>query len=145
MMTSKRKCKPQYTFPNRSNHHTHTFHAPKIKDLGVWWGRENDGLPLPLGGNVIHKRIEAGERKVVSDVLERSIRFSLDNRAEAVEHSLQYARDMGIDLADKFVGMYVNDWTLDYGDAGRESIRRFLRRGHEMGVVPSLPDLEFVE
>ena len=98
------------------------------EDLGVWWGRENDGLPLPLGGNVIHKRIEAGERKVVSDVLERSIRFSLDNRAEAVEHSLQYARDMGIDLADKFVGMYVNDWTLDYGDAGRESIRRFLRR-----------------
>ena len=115
------------------------------EDLGVWWGRENDGLPLPLGGNVIHKRIEAGERKVVSDVLERSIRFSLDNRTEAVEHSLQYARDMGIDLADKFVGMYVNDWTLDYGDAGRESIRRFLRRGHEMGVVPSLPDLEFVE
>ena len=115
------------------------------EDLGVWWGRENDGLPLPLGGNVIHKRIEVGERKVVSDVLERSIRFSLDNRAEAVEHSLQYARDMGIDLADKFVGMYVNDWTLDYGDAGRESIRRFLRRGHEMGVVPSLPDLEFVE
>ena len=114
-------------------------------DLGVWWGRENDGLPLPLGGNVIHKRIEAGERKVVSDVLERSISFSLANRAEAVEHSLQYARDMGIDLADKFVGMYVNDWTLDYGDAGRESIRRFLRRGHEMGVVPSLPDLEFVE
>ena len=114
-------------------------------DLGVWWGRENDGMPLPLGGNVIHKRIEAGERKVVSDVLERSIRFSLDNRAEAVEHSLQYARDMGIDLADKFVGMYVNDWTLDYGDAGRESIRRFLRRGHEMGVVPALPELEFVE
>ena len=59
--------------------------------------------------------------------------------------SLQYARDMGIDLADKFVGMYVNDWSLDYGDAGRESIRRFLRRGHEMGVVPVLPELEFVE
>ena len=115
------------------------------EDLGVWWGRENDGLPLPLGGNVIHKRIAATERKVVSDVLERSIRFSLDNRTEAVEHSLQYARDMGIDLADKFVGMYVNDWTLDYGDAGRESIRRFLRRGHEMGVVPELPELEFVE
>ena len=84
------------------------------EDLGVWWGRENDGLPLPLGGNVIHKRIESNERKVVSDVLEHSIQFSLDNRNEAVEHSLQYARDMGIDLADKFVGMYVNDWTLDY-------------------------------
>ena len=115
------------------------------EDLGVWWGRENNGLPLPLGGNVIHKRIPAPERKVISDVLERSIRYSLEHRSEAVEHSLQYARDMGIDLADKFVGMYVNDWTLDYGEAGRESIRRFLRRGHEMGVVPKLPELEFVE
>ena len=115
------------------------------EDLGVWWGRENYGLPLPLGGNVIHKRIDAVERKVISDVLERSIRFSLDNRDEAVGHSLQYARDMGIDLADKFVGMYVNEWTLDYGDAGRESIRRFLQRGYEMDVVPELPELEFVE
>ena len=97
------------------------------EDFGVWWGRENEGLPLPLGGNVIHKRIPAPERKVISGVLERSIRYSLEHRAEAVEHSLQYARDMGIDLADKFVGMYVNDWTLDYGEAGRESIRRFLR------------------
>ncbi|MEE2615474.1 MAG: MqnA/MqnD/SBP family protein [Verrucomicrobiota bacterium] len=115
------------------------------EDLGVWWGSENDGLPLPLGGNVIHKRIESEERKVVSDILEHSIRFSLDNRSEAVEHSLQYARDMGIDLADKFVGMYVNDWTLDYGDAGRESIRRFLKRGYEMGVVSTNPELEFVK
>ena len=115
------------------------------EDLGVWWGRENNGLPLPLGGNVIHKRIESNERKVVSDVLEHSIQFSLDNRNEAVEHSLQYARDMGIDLADKFVGMYVNDWTLDYGDAGRESIRRFLKRGYEMGVVSNNPELEFVK
>ncbi|MDP6893241.1 MAG: ABC transporter substrate-binding protein [Verrucomicrobiota bacterium] len=115
------------------------------EDLGVWWGSENDGLPLPLGGNVIHKRIESEERKVVSDILEHSIRFSLDNRNEAVEHSLQYARDMGIDLADKFVGMYVNDWTLDYGDAGRESIRRFLKRGYEMGVVSTNPKLEFVK
>jgi 1,4-dihydroxy-6-naphthoate synthase len=115
------------------------------EDLGVWWGRENDGLPLPLGGNVIHKRIGSDERKVVSDILEHSIRFSLDNRREAVEHSLQYARDMGIDLADKFVGMYVNDWTLDYGDAGRESIRRFLKQGHEMGFVSTNPELEFVK
>ena len=115
------------------------------EDLGVWWGRENDGLPLPLGGNVIHKRIESDERKVVSDILENSIRYSLDNRSEAVDHSLQYARDMGIDLADKFVGMYVNDWTLDYGDAGRESIRRFLKRGFEMGFVSTNPELEFVK
>ena len=97
------------------------------EDLGVWWGRENQGLPLPLGGNVIHKRFPPATRKAVSDVLTASIQYSLDHRSEAVQHALQYARDMGRDLADKFVGMYVNHWTLDYGEKGRESIRRFLR------------------
>src|SRR6266567_3933433 len=91
-------------------------------DLGVWWGAETSGLPLPLGGNVIHKRFEPSARKTVSDILTASIRFSLEHRAAAVEHALQFARDMGRDLADEFVGMYVNHWTLDYGDTGRESI-----------------------
>src|SRR5882757_1741715 len=114
------------------------------EDLGVWWGRENDGLPLPLGGNVIHKRFEPAVRKTISDILTASIRFSLDHRAEAVQHALQYARDMGRDLADKFVGMYVNHWTLDYGDKGRESIRRFLGRAHKAGLILRQPELEFV-
>ena len=114
------------------------------EDLGVWWGRENDGLPLPLGGNVIHKRHEPKARKVISDVLTASIQFSLDHRAEAVAHALQYARDMGRELADKFVGMYVNHWTLDYGERGRESIRRFLRQAHQKNLIPRAPDLEFV-
>jgi 1,4-dihydroxy-6-naphthoate synthase len=114
------------------------------EDLGVWWGRENEGLPLPLGGNVIHKRIEASERSVISNVLTASIQYSLDHRPEAVQHALQYARDMGVELADKFVGMYVNHWTLDYGDQGRESIRRFLGSAHERGLIPRLPQLEFV-
>ena len=114
------------------------------EDLGAWWSRENDGLPLPLGGNVIHKRFEPAARKQISDILTASIRFSLQHRPEAVQHALQYARDMGRDLADKFVGMYVNDWTLDYGEKGRESIRRFLRRGFEQGVVPRKVELEFV-
>ena len=114
------------------------------EDLGVWWGRENDGLPLPLGGNVIHKRFEPGVRKTISDILTASIQFSLDHRAEAVQHALQYARDMGHELADKFVGMYVNHWTLDYGENGRESIRRFLGRAHKAGLIPRLPELEFV-
>jgi 1,4-dihydroxy-6-naphthoate synthase len=114
------------------------------EDLGVWWGRENDGLPLPLGGNVIHKRFEPAVRKTISDILTASIKFSLDHRAEAVQHSLQYARDMGRDLADKFVGMYVNHWTLDYGDKGRESIRLFLGRAHMAGLIPRQPELEFV-
>jgi len=114
------------------------------EDLGVWWGRENDGLPLPLGGNVIHKRHSAELRKRVSDILTGSIRYSLEHRPEAVVHSLRWARDMGKDLADQFVGMYVNHWTLDYGERGRESIRRFLARGQAMGVIPSAPALEFV-
>ena len=114
------------------------------EDLGVWWGRENEGLPLPLGGNVIHKRFPSATRKAVSDVLTTSIQYSLDHRPEAVQHALQYARDMGRDLADKFVGMYVNHWTLDYGEKGRESIRRFLRRGFERSLIPQQPELEFV-
>ncbi|MFO1478175.1 MAG: MqnA/MqnD/SBP family protein [Verrucomicrobiota bacterium] len=114
------------------------------EDLGVWWGRENDGLPLPLGGNVIHKRFDPATRKQISDILTASIRFSLDHRPEAVQHALQYARDMGRDLADRFVGMYVNHWTLDYGDRGRESIRLFLGRGFERGLLPHRQELEFV-
>lgn len=114
------------------------------EDLGVWWGRENEGLPLPLGGNVIHKRHAPAVRQQVSDVLSASIRFSLDHRPEAVQHALQYARDMGRDLADKFVGMYVNHWTLDYGEKGRDSVRRFLGQAGAKGLIPRVPELEFV-
>lgn len=113
-------------------------------DLGQWWGAENDNLPLPLGGNVIHKRFDPATRKIISDILTASIQSSLDHREEAVRHALQYARDMGRDLADKFVGMYVNHWTLDYGERGRESIRRFLGRAHAQGLTPRAPELEFV-
>lgn len=115
------------------------------QDLGVWWGEENDGLPLPLGANVIHKRHTPEERKDISDILTESIQFSLDNREEAVKYALNYARDMEIDLADEFVGMYVNHWTLDYGDKGRESIRRFLTRAFEAKIIPHKQELEFVE
>ena len=124
-----------------------TFQREGLKvcsDLGVWWGQENDGLPLPLGGNVIHKRFDPRMRKQVSDILTSSIRYSLDHRAQAVQHSLAYARDMGLELADKFVGMYVNHWTLDYGERGRESIRRFLGAGFAKGLLPHNQHLEFV-
>ncbi len=114
------------------------------EDLGVWWGNENGGLPLPLGGNVIHKRFEPAVRKTISDILSASIQYSLDHRPEAVQHALQYARDMGRELADKFVGMYVNHWTLDYGEKGRESIRRFLGRAFEQGLIGHRQELEFV-
>ena len=115
------------------------------EDLGLWWAKENNGLPLPLGGNVIHKKHAPEVRTTISRILTASIQFSLDHRTEAVNHALQYARDMGRDLADKFVGMYVNHWTLDYGDKGRESIRRFLGRGFEKGFLPKKCELEFVQ
>jgi 1,4-dihydroxy-6-naphthoate synthase len=114
------------------------------EDLGIWWNRAQDGLPLPLGGNVIHKRFAPADRKKISDILTASIQFSLDHRPEAVQHALQFARDMGIELADKFVGMYVNHWTLDYGAKGRESIRRFLDLAHARGLIPHKQELEFV-
>ena len=114
------------------------------EDLGVWWGRQNDGLPLPLGGNVIHKKFPPDIRRKISDILAASIQFSLDHRAEAVQHALHFARDMGRDLADKFVGMYVNHWTLDYGERGREAIRRFLGQAFERGLILHRQELEFV-
>ncbi|MDE3099278.1 MAG: ABC transporter substrate-binding protein [Verrucomicrobiota bacterium] len=114
------------------------------QDLGLWWNDQNDGLPLPLGGNVIHKKFPPDVRRAISNVLTASIQYSLDHRVEAVQHALQYARDMGRDLADKFVGMYVNHWTLDYGDRGRESIRRFLGQAFDRGFIPHRQEPEFV-
>ena len=114
------------------------------EDLGAWWSRENEGLPLPLGGNVIHKRFPPPLRRTVSDILTVSIQYSLDHRPEAVQHALQYARDMGCELADRFVGMYVNHWTLDYGAKGREAIQRFLGQAFKRGLIPRQPELEFV-
>lgn len=113
-------------------------------DLGQWWAGENGGLPLPLGGNVIHKRIPADQRKSISDIIASSIRYALDHRPEAVQYALQFARQMDSALADRFIGMYVNHWTLDYGEPGRESIRRFLGRAWQQQLIPQAPELEFV-
>lgn len=113
-------------------------------DLGAWWGQVNDGLPLPLGGNVIHKRHPPALRQQVARLITASIRYSLAHRAEAVQHALQFARGLDAQRADRFVGMYVNDWTLDYGPRGREAIRRFLGRAFEQRLIPRLPELEFV-
>jgi 1,4-dihydroxy-6-naphthoate synthase len=114
------------------------------QDLGVWWNEWQDGLPLPLGGNVAHKRLTPATRRAVAEILQESIQFSLDHRAEAVAHSLACARGMGMEKADRFVGMYVNHWTLDYGERGRESIRRFLGQAFERGLIPHRQELEFV-
>jgi len=113
-------------------------------DLGEWWTGGQDGLPLPLGGNVIHKRIPAQDRRIIAGIITQSIQYSLHHRTEAVDYAMQFARDLNRDLADRFVGMYVNNWTLDYGEKGRESIRRFLGLAHQHSLIPHLPDLEFV-
>ncbi|HEX8312349.1 MAG TPA: MqnA/MqnD/SBP family protein [Chthoniobacteraceae bacterium] len=115
----------------------------KVVDLGEWWKAET-GLPLPLGGNVIRKDIAPADRSEINVILRESIRYGLENRTAGVAHAMPLARGMDTTLADRFIGMYVNDFTLDYGDLGREAIREFLRRGHEAGLIPSLVELEFV-
>ena len=114
------------------------------QDLGAWWKRENDGLPLPLGGNVIHKRFAPPTRSVIARILTASIQFSLDHRKEAVDYALQFGRDLNRKLADQFVGMYVNHWTLDYGVRGREAITRLLREGARAGLVPDAGEIDYV-
>jgi len=114
-----------------------------IRDLGAWW-KESTGLPLPLGGNVIRKDIPPAQRKEISDILETSVRYGLEHRAAGVAHAMPLARDMDTPLADQFIGMYVNDYTLDYGESGRRAIELFLNRAAESGLFPAPVALEFV-
>lgn len=115
----------------------------KVVDLGEWWKKET-GLPLPLGGNCIRRDHGIEATNEIAGILKRSIEYGLEHRKEAVDYALQYARDMGKDLADQFVGMYVNEWTIDYGDVGRQAVRELLRRGHEAGLVPAVGEIDFV-
>ena len=115
-----------------------------VVDLGVWW-HEKTGLPLPLGGNVVRRDLGEETIREVSRLLKQSIQYALDHRKESLEHALKYARDMDISLADRFVGMYVNEWTLDYGERGREAVRRLLDEGYKAGIIPSPTQVEFVE
>ncbi|HEX4073109.1 MAG TPA: MqnA/MqnD/SBP family protein [Planctomycetaceae bacterium] len=114
-----------------------------VVDLGKWWHDET-GLPLPLGGNAIRKDLGREAMEEVTDLLKQSIRYGLDHRSEALAHAMQYGRDLDSAKADKFVGMYVNDWTLDFGDRGREAVATLLRRGFEEGIIPRPVELEFI-
>jgi 1,4-dihydroxy-6-naphthoate synthase len=114
-----------------------------VVDLGVWW-QERTGLPLPLGGNCIRRDLGRGTMQVVTDILKASIQYSLDHRQEAVQYALQFGRDLNPELADQFVGMYVNHWTLDYGDRGRAAIRKLLSEGASKGLVPAIGEIDFV-
>ena len=115
----------------------------KILDLGEWWKRET-GLPLPLGGNVLRKDIAPPVRHDLLEIMRESIEYGLAHRDAAVSHSMPYARDMDASLAGKFIGMYVNDYTLDYSDSGRAAIREILQRAADGGYIPQAVDLEFV-
>lgn len=116
----------------------------KIVDLGEWWKGETK-LPLPLGGNVIRKDIPPDVRRDLLGIMRESIDFGLAHRNEAVEHSMPYARDMNKRLADKFIGMYVNDFTRDYGEKGRAAVRKFLSDAKRAGYIANVAEIEFVE
>ena len=116
----------------------------KIVDLGSWW-KAQTGLPLPLGGNVVRKDIPKPVRHDLSEIIRESIDYGLAHREEAVRHSLPYARDMDVKLAGKFIGMYVNEFTRDYGEVGRDAIRRFLAEAHNKGYTSAPIEVEFVE
>jgi 1,4-dihydroxy-6-naphthoate synthase len=116
----------------------------KVVDLGEWWKRETD-LPLPLGGNVIRKDIPPDIRRDLLAIMRGSIDFGLEHRDEAVEHSMPFARNMNQQLADKFIGMYVNDFTRNYGEKGRAAIRKFLDDAKRARYIDKLAEIEFVE
>jgi 1,4-dihydroxy-6-naphthoate synthase len=116
----------------------------KVIDLGVWW-RETTGLVLPLGGNAIRRSLGAESHKIISKALRDSIQHALDHREQALEYAMQFARDLDTRLASRFVSMYVNERTLDYGADGREAIRKLLDMGHDRGIIPIAPQVDFVD
>jgi 1,4-dihydroxy-6-naphthoate synthase len=115
----------------------------RVVDLGKWWQKVT-GLPLPLGGNAIRRSLGTETIASVSQALRDSIQYAIDHREEALAYAMQFARDLDTQLADKFVGMYVNERTLDYGDDGREAVRRLLDMGHKAGIIPITPRVEWV-
>jgi 5,8-dihydroxy-2-naphthoate synthase len=125
----------QLTFRNQGLH--------LIVDLGVWW-QEKTALPLPLGGNVVRRDLGPETIANITRLLRESIQYSLDHRDAALQYALQYARDMDKSLADRFVGMYVNEWTLDYGPRGRAAVAKLLDEGHKKGILPKPVTAEFV-
>ena len=113
-----------------------------VVDLGQWWTKTR-GLPLPLGGNAIRRDL-GDEMPAICAILLESIHYALAHRTEAVAYALNYARDMGHELADEFIGMYVNDWTLDYGDRGRQAVRQLLREAADAGITPDCGEIDFI-
>ncbi|MGO8818897.1 MAG: menaquinone biosynthesis family protein [Terriglobia bacterium] len=116
----------------------------KIVDLGEWWHKET-ALPLPLGANLILRSLDRRTVRAVAKLLKQSIQYALDHREEALNYALQFGRGLDSSTADRFVAMYVNEWTLDYGERGRKAVQTLLDRGFEKGILPSRVQAEFVE
>jgi 1,4-dihydroxy-6-naphthoate synthase len=116
----------------------------RVVDLGVWW-QELTGLPLPLGGNAVRRSLGPDLGRLIAKTIRDSVSYGLEHRDEALNYSMQFARDMDAELADKFVGMYVNKWTLGYGDKGKKAVRELIERGTAAGILPAPPTIEFLE
>jgi 1,4-dihydroxy-6-naphthoate synthase len=115
----------------------------RVVDLGVWW-HEQTGLPLPLGGNAVRRALGPALGLQIAKTIKDSVEYGLEHREEALNYAMQFARDMETDIADKFVGMYVNRWTLGYGDRGKQAVRALIERGTAAGLLPGPPDVEFL-
>ncbi len=114
-----------------------------VIDMGVWW-HEETGLPLPLGANAIRRDLGREVMEEVTQYLKQSIQYGLDHREDALAHAMKYGRDLDTAKTDKFVGMYVNDWTLDFGEVGRQAVAELMKRGFEAGIIPNKVDVDFI-
>jgi 1,4-dihydroxy-6-naphthoate synthase len=115
----------------------------RVLDLGIWW-HEQTGMPLPLGGNAVRRSLGPEIGRHIARTIRDSVEYGLEHREEALNYALQFARDMDTDLADKFVGMYVNKWTLGYGDRGKRAVQELIQRGTSAGLLPEPPAVEFL-
>jgi 1,4-dihydroxy-6-naphthoate synthase len=115
----------------------------RVIDLGIWW-QEQTGLPLPLGGNAVRRSLGPAMGRLISKTIRDSVTYGLEHREEALNYAMQFAREMDTDLADKFVGMYVNRWTLGYGEKGRQAVKELITRGTKAGILPGPPTVEFL-
>ncbi len=116
----------------------------RVLDLGIWW-QEQTGLPLPLGGNAVRRALGPEVGREISKTIRDSVSYGLDHREEALNYAMQFAREMDTELADKFVGMYVNNLTLSYGEKGKQAVRELIARGTRAGLLPGPPDVEFLK
>jgi 1,4-dihydroxy-6-naphthoate synthase len=125
----------QLFFPEKGLH--------KVIDLGIWW-QEQTGLPLPLGGNAVRRALGPHLGREIAKTIRNSVAYALEHREEALNYAMQFAREMNMELADAFIGMYVNKWTLGYGEKGRQAVRELIVRGTQAGLLPGPPSVEFL-